>query len=106
AFRERKKVCALDRSKARADAAFFNCAFVSPDCDRLFAKSAASFRDQHTFAATQENSRKSGAGGNHACSASTLGAGLDDCALGESAGAARLLAEDSRPLARTPDSRK
>src|SRR6266545_2814418 len=52
AFRRRKEVCELDRAKAHADADFLKCCFVSPDGDRLFTHSRASFRGQRTFAAT------------------------------------------------------
>jgi len=66
-FESATKYVRLDRAKARADADFFQLCFLSVlTAIGLSPKSAASFRDQHTFAATQEYSRESGAGGNHA----------------------------------------
>jgi len=53
--------------KARADADFFNSAFVSPDCDRPSRQIRRFISRPNTRSlATQEYSRESGAGGNHA----------------------------------------
>src|SRR5207244_13105965 len=49
---------------------------------------------------------KTVSGNNHSRKSSTLTASISDCARGEYAGAARLLAENCRPLARTPGSRR
>ena len=101
-FRDRQKICAVERAASCAGVDFLDRDFVPAERNRVFARSSTSLRGKHAFTRAEKQPRQSRVGSDHAQNADALGTSPGDCAGARSARTARRLARNLRALERAP----